>query len=123
MKFRLTSEHTYPWPISVTVPDPDKPGEVIEQKFVMTFRAMPLDEAQKLDDELAALPAREQVLRQDDVLRRVAIGWNEDVVGDDNKPIPFSTEALEQAIQLSWFRLATYRGYRDSLLAQPKAGN
>lgn len=123
MKFRLTSDHTYPWPVIVSVPDPENAGAVIEQSFVMTFRAMPLDEAHRLDEEIEALPAKEQSRRQDDVLRRVAIGWDEDVVGDDGKPIPFNQVALDQAIQLSWFRIGCYRAYRESLMGQAKAGN
>lgn len=124
MKFRLTSDHTYPWPVTLNIPDPEKAGEVIEQRFTATFRAMPLDEAKRLDEEISALPAEQQTARQDDVLRRVIIGWDQEVVGEDDKPIPFSAAALEQAIQLSWFRIGCYRAYRQSLQGQAaKAGN
>lgn len=115
MKFILTKEHVYPWPVTINPPDPDNPGAVLEQKFNMTFRAMPRDEAKALDDEISALPADKQLDRSDDVLRRVCVGWDDQVVGDDGKPIAFSAELLEQALQFSWNRIGLYQAYRQSL--------
>lgn len=115
MKFVLTREHVYPWPITVALPNPDKPGEIVEQKFTMTFRAMPLDEAEKLDAEISALPADQQAARQYDMMRKVAQGWDDQVVDDAGKPVPFSSDAFELAMVHSWFRLAVLSGYRQSL--------
>jgi hypothetical protein len=116
MKFVLTREHLYPWPVTVSIPDPDKAGGVIEQQFTMTFRALPLDEGKRLDAEIAALPADQQANRQDDLLLAVARGWDDQVVGEDGKtPVPFSREALLQAMQHSWFRIGVYGAYRRSL--------
>lgn len=115
MKFVLTREHVYTWPITVSIPDPDKPGEIVEQKFNMTFRALPIDEAEKLDAEIQALPVEQQAARQHDHLRRLAQGWDDQVVGDDGKPVPFSTEALELAMVHSWFRIGVMSAYRQSL--------
>jgi hypothetical protein len=124
MKFRLTTEHVYPWPVVCEVPDPDDAGNIVEQKFTVTFRAMPKSEGEALEEEIAALPPKQQSARQDDVLRRVVIGWNGDVIGDDKKAIPFSAEALEQAMQFSWFRIGCYRAYRQSLQGEAaKKGN
>lgn len=117
MKFRLTPEHIYPWPVTVIIPDQDHPGEVIEQVFTMTFRALPLAEAEAMDKEVAALSAPEQAKHQDDLLRNVAKGWD-DVVDDDGKPIPFTPANLELAMQQSWFRIGCYRAYRQSLQGQ-----
>lgn len=124
MKFRLTAEHVYDWPVTVSIPDPDKPGEVIEQGFKMRFRAMPRDEAEALDAEIASLPPREAMKREDDVLRRVCLGWDDAVIDDAGKAVPFSSEALEQAMRFSWFRIGCYRAYRQSLQGEAaKRGN
>lgn len=115
MKFVLTREHLYPWPVTVSVPNPDRPGEVIEQSFVMTFRALPLDESKVIDAEIAALAPAQQAERSDDLLRSVARGWDDQVIDDEGKPIPFSPGALELAMQHSWFRIGVYSAYRRSL--------
>lgn len=115
MKFVLTREHIYPWPVTINPPDPENAGQVLEQKFNMTFRALPRDEAKRLDAEIEALPAKEQAARQDDLLRKVCIGWDDDVVGDDKKPIPFSAAILEEVLIHSWNRIGLYRAYRESL--------
>lgn len=121
MKFVLTKEHVYPWPVTVNPPDPERPGELLEQKFVMTFRAMPRDEADAFDAQIDALPDAEKLKHQDDLLRSVAKGWDENVVGEDKKPIPFSPEMLEQAMLHSWFKIGCYRAYRESLRGQAAA--
>ena len=116
MKFKLTREHIYPWPVKVNVPDPDKAGAIIEQTFNMTFRALPLDEAQALDAEIAELPEAERNARQHDMLRRVCVGWDDQVIGDDNKPAAFSAELLDQMLMLhSWYRIGLYKAYQESL--------
>lgn len=121
MRFILTDEHLYPWPVTIEVPDPDRPGEILEQKFTARFRAMPVDEAQALDDEIEALPPKDRARRQDDLLRRVLIGWGEDVVDDGGRQVPFTPEALERAIRHSWFRIGVYRAYRQSLQGRAAA--
>ncbi|HEV7345781.1 MAG TPA: hypothetical protein VGN60_09155 [Devosia sp.] len=115
MKFVLTREHHYPWPVTVTLPDPAQPGNVIEQKFNMTFRALPLDEAEALDAEIAALPTEQAAARQHDLLLKVAQGWDDQVVDDEGKAVPFSGETLQLAMQHSWFRIGVYSAYRRSL--------
>lgn len=121
MKFVLTREHLYPWPVVISVPDPENAGAVIEQKFTMVFRAMPLDESQKLDEEIAALPPEQQATRQDDLLRAVARDWDDQVVREDGTPVPFSIEALTLAMQHSWFRIGVYQAYRESLRGRAAA--
>lgn len=115
MKFRLTKTYIYDWPVKLSVPDPDQPGKFVEQEFVGRFAAMPRDEAMALDAEIAALLPLEQTSRQDDVLRRVLVGWPSGVEDETGKPVPFTPEALEEAIQFSWFRAGVYRAYAESL--------
>lgn len=117
MQFVLTKEHVYSWPVTINPPDPQYPGQVLEQKFNMSFRYMPLDQAEALDAEIEALPPKQQAVRQHDLLRRVCIGWDNNVVDDAKppQPIPFSAEMLEAAITLSWWRVGVYTAYRQSI--------
>ena len=123
MKFRLTNEYRYPWPVTIRVPDPDRAGEILEQEFTATFLAMPLDEAEALDEEIDEAPARDQVRRRNDVLRRVLVGWD-GIEDDDGAAVPFSDDALNAAIQHSWFRIGVYQAYFRSLQGEaPRLGN
>ena len=114
MKFKLIKAHTYPWPVTVLIPSTDKPGDVVEQEFVATFAAIPKSELEALDAEIAALPFEQQQARKDDHLKRVLVGWDEGVVDDDDKPVPFSPRALQQACEFPWFGVGCYRAYFES---------
>ena len=116
-KFKLTTEHLYWWPVTVFLPNPDakRAGEVISQSFKMQFLSMSLDDARAMAAEIAALPAEERDRRQHEELERVSRDWNEDVVDDDNLPIPFSLEKLRAAMQAPWFRIGLYQAYVKSL--------
>jgi hypothetical protein len=123
-KFVLTEEYRYWWPIEVKLPDPDRAGEFVTQKFKMEFLAMPSDEARALTKEIDALPAEQREEREHEHLMRVARNWNEDVVDADKKPVRFSKEALAQALRFPWFRAAVYRGYTRSLVGdEARKGN
>lgn len=118
MKFRLTKEHLYSWPVVINPPDPDRPGHVLEQQFNMTFRAQPRDEGRAMAAEIDALPEAEQSLRQDDLLRSVCRGWDNNVVDEDGQPVPFSPAALEQMLMFPFVRIGIYRAYSDSQIGQ-----
>lgn len=124
MKFVLTTEHTYFWPVTVSLPDPAKSGELIEQKFDIQFRAMPRDESDAFDAELAALPPEAARQRKHDLLKEIVLGWGDGVVDKKGHQVPFSAEALHQAMQMSWFLVAVYRAYAQSLSGdQARLGN
>lgn len=113
MKFTLTSNHRYWWPVKVAIPHPDKDkaGEQIEMEFRMQFETLPRDEADRIAELMKGDPSQ---VHAD--LKRVACDWDENVVDDGGKPVPFSVEALDQALQISWFRLALYRAWGASLV-------
>ncbi len=116
MQFVLTREHRYWWPVTVTFPhdDPAKAGEIVQQTFKMQFVAMPQDEAAALADEIAALPPSERAKREHDHIIAVSCNWT-DIVDADKSPVPFSEEALREALQSSFFRIAIYRAVAESL--------
>ena len=118
MKFVLTAEHTYWTPVKVRIPNPDpkRAGQFIEQSFKVKFRAVPLDEARALAEEIAAIEdVGEAVLRQNDLLKTAVIGWDESIVGDDENPIPFDAAALEQVLSNVWALRGMWEAWRSSV--------
>lgn len=123
MKFRITSEHLYWWPVTVRMPSETEPGTMDEFGFKGQFRTLSPDDTRAL---------RAFVLDQADLgndgteaesVRRVLVGWDADVA-DEKGFVPFSAEALERAITNPWFRKGVLLAYRESLQGGgPAAGN
>lgn len=120
MKFRLTNKHLYWWPVTVSVPHPDKDkaGEMLEMKFRVQFAALPREEANAIAERIRSLPVEEAEQEQFAELKRVVKDWDEDVIDDDDAPIPFSADAFNQLLEISWYRLAIYRAFAESMIAQ-----
>lgn len=120
MKFVLTKKHLYWWPVTVAVPHPDqaRAGEMLEMTFRMQFEALPRDEAKAIYEQAKSLPAGEAEAQSHADLMRVVQGWDDDVIDDDGRPIPFSPEALQQLLQISWYRLAVYRAWAASQVGE-----
>lgn len=119
MKFVLSSEHVYWWPVKVKLPDPDpnRAGKIIEQEFRMQFVAIPTDEARALAEEIAALPPEEREEREYDLMLRAARGWS-DVYDQDGEEPPFSPDLLKSVLQQQFYRVAILRAYADSLTGE-----
>ena len=113
MKFILTSEHRYWWPVKVAIPDPDptKAGDYLEMEFKMQFDSLPRDEADKISTLM-----RSDASHAYADLKRVARDWDDNVVDDKGKTIPFSPEAFDELLNISWYRLAVYRAWGASLV-------
>tara|TARA_R100001129_G_scaffold173048_1_gene144170 strand:+ start:2995 stop:3360 length:366 start_codon:yes stop_codon:yes gene_type:complete len=113
MKFTLTRAHLYWWPVKVAIPHPDKDkaGEQLEMTFKMQFEALPREDAERIAEDMKRDP--ETAANAD--IRRVARDWDE-VVDAEGKAIPFSTEALDELMQISWYRMAVYRAWGASLI-------
>lgn len=119
MKFVLAETPRYWWPVIVRVPDEKTPGQVSEQRFTMLFE--PRDQEAALDEltEIAEIDDLADRLRAERaMLCRVCKGWDNDVVGDDGSPVPFTPENLDLAMQRQWFRLAVNAAYVESLSGQ-----
>lgn len=124
MKFKLSDEHLYWWPVEVKKPDPDKAGKLKVEKLEMLFAAVPEDEAKKQQEEFAKLNTDvEREAHQRKILKLVCRDWR-DVVGDDDEAIPFSQSVFDQFMQLPWHRTALYRAYGQSLTGdEARLGN
>lgn len=125
MKFTITTEHTYWWPVKVWMPDAENPGQFSAFEFKGRFRALGRTEGKKLLANLSAAD-NEGTLDGAEVatIRKVLTGWDEDVIGDDKVPVPFGPAALDEALELPWFRRGVLVAYRASLQdGGPAAGN
>lgn len=119
MKFVLAKTPRYWWPVTVRIPDPDQPGQLMQQQFKMLFvpkdQEAALDEARMID---AIENLADRVRAERAMLCQVCAGWDEDVVGDDGKPVPFTAENLDLAMRQPWFRSAVNAAYIESLSGQ-----
>jgi hypothetical protein len=130
MTFKLSSELTFPWPVKVIEPDPDKAGEKIERVFTAIFVMLDPDEAKASDEtrsnilrqvkpdlkakELRAI--QEQLELHDRVaLRRVLKGWKDDIQDEDGKPLPFNDATFSNVYRFPHIRAALLRAYREAI--------
>lgn len=116
MKFKMTAEHLYWWPVEVQQPstDPKKAGQLETMAMNILFAAIDRDEAKAADEEIAKLPVAERAAREFEHLEKAIRGWDE-VEDEDGHPVPFSLETFRQAMQRTWFRIAVYKAYAASL--------
>ncbi len=115
-KFRLVTEHLYWWPVEIKMPSATRSGAWDTHSFEAQFAAVPASEARKIAGEIAALAsAEERAEREHAVLIGAVRDWR-NVVDDDDQPVPFSEDALRQAMELGWFRNGLYRAYFRSLV-------
>lgn len=114
MKFKLAKSYRYWWPVTVQMPDPASPGSFLTQELRVEFEPLPQDEAIAIDEAGAALRSMREINDHGvQYMRRVVRGWD-GVEDEDGKPVPFSVELLEQALQHAWFRSALHRALRES---------
>ncbi|QDG74455.1 hypothetical protein [Labrenzia sp. PHM005] len=106
MNFQICDPYSFWWPVTVHLPDPDKPGELSQQdfegKFLMTSH-----------EQLAELEAQ----GQEQLISSILTDWRnvEDAGGN---PVLFSEEALGQCLPYQHFRIAVYRAYLSALTGQ-----
>ena len=114
MNFKLTTAQKYWWPVTVRLPDPDRPGKIIKQRFKMQFEAQPRDQVIADQERLNALTGLSEIAEHEyDMLRRACTDWK-DVDGEDGKPAPFTREAFDAQLQRTQFRVAVYEAYNES---------
>ncbi|KMO39611.1 hypothetical protein [Methylobacterium aquaticum] len=121
--FVVASQRLFWWPVTVSIPHPTEAGRQEKHTFDMQFRALPQDEARRIDEERNALPEDEQAARMFDFIHQVAVGWR-DVVAEDKTDVPFSRELLEQQLQFPWFRDGILRAYEEAVTGgEARLGN
>jgi len=97
--FKLTKTRCVLWPVSVNVPLDG--GAVEKHEIKVSFELLPTSESDALLQGADTNKA---------LLRRVIIGW-EGIADEDGAEIVFSAEALEQAIDVAYVRVALLNAY------------
>lgn len=106
--FKITTNPTFTHSVHVMVP---VDGGHKEQTFKATFAVMDVEELERVQDEEG----------QRGVLRKVIKGFDE-LIGDDDKPVPFSDDLREQLIGVPFVRIALFQTYLKAI-SKAKAGN
>lgn len=114
MQFKLTTTYRYWWPVTVQMPDPERHGQILEQRLKVLFEPLPQADVIAAQEESASLKSLRDIT--DHGMRhmvRVVKGWD-GVVDDDGSEVAFSTSALATALQHAWFRSAINRALTES---------
>ena len=116
--FVLARSCRFPVEATVIQPSATVAGTYEHHTFGVTLELVPEEEVEVLTTitaedfaEGAALAPRHADKR---FLRRMVQGWS-DVTTPDGTPVPFTPEALEQAINNQLFRLAVFAAYRKAV--------
>ncbi len=120
--FRLAPVATMRRTVTIRVPDPDVADKLVEQTLTVLFRIMSPNEVSQFDERVRALPMEERARNPHGFLKQIVIGW-EDVADAGGKPVPFTPEALEAALQLPWFPAPVAEEYWRAMAGQPRLGN
>ena len=102
MAFRVSKTRTFTAPVHVG-----------DESFTARFHSLSDEELQPFDGPGAD--------KQKEFLRR-SVATLDGLLGDDDKPLPYSTEVLEQMIAYPDLRVAMLLAYNDGLY-RAKAGN
>lgn len=118
MQFKLSKSHRYWWPVTVSIPDPESPGQFIKQELKIQFEPLGRDDQLAAQDTAAALTSlRELADHETEQARRIVKNWD-GVIGEDGGPVSFSPELLDQALQQPWFRKAVQEALHHSMTGE-----
>ena len=117
MKFIPTAEYTYWWPITVKRPHESRSGQWVTETFEMLFVAVDQDEADRIAQEIRALPTdAERAAREHDQIVNASRDWRNVTDGAGNE-VEFSLDMLVTMLKAApWYRTGIYRSYFRSLI-------
>lgn len=117
MKFVVTSNRRYWWPIKVRLPNANaaRAGQFEEFQFKAQFEAISTEEADTIIADVNALPAEDRKGRQNDLLLRVVVGWDDQIIDEDKEPVPFDTGTLISLLTDPWVLVAFWRAWTESM--------
>lgn len=114
MKFTLAATTRYWWPVTALVPDDNNPGKFVEQTLKMMFEPKSQDELLEEQRRISAIKdIAKQAIAERKSLAELCKGWD-DVLDSMGKPMPFTPEDLDAALQIAWFRAGVWRAYHES---------
>lgn len=111
MPFALVETLRVHWPVTVTRPSETSPGEVVKETFTGLFEVLGAEDARAHDERYLALPIDQRRDHENDLLKRVLVGWDGVVAG--GSPVPFTPDNLALALRFPWFPAGVYAAYRE----------
>jgi hypothetical protein len=115
MKFTLSKSHLYWWPVTVRLPDPENPGQIVEQVLRVQFEPRSRDQQLEAQEAAAKLTNLRDIIAHDIAEARAVVRNWDDVIGEDGQLVPFTPENLELALQQPWFRKAVQVALAESM--------
>lgn len=130
--FKLSDSLTFPWPVKVIEPHPTDAGRQVENVFTVVFRMPPPEEAEQsvkarraiveqlkvegLSDEAVAAIGDELVAHDEAQLCNLVAGWRDDLIGDDDAPLPFTLDNLTRVLRYPRVQRALIRAYNEAII-------
>lgn len=110
MAFVRKKVKTFKWPVEVTEPSEDRPGEFDKCEFTAVFKRVKMSEISKLSED-----------EGNSLLKKVLVGW-EGIQDESGKEVPFSTKELEEFCEdVDWLK-AVLNSYTRTY-GEAQAGN
>ena len=101
MPFVRKKVESFPWPIEISKPSEEKPGEFETSSFTIIFKRLAKSKLEKFG-EMNEVKALEQVVT----------GWS-DITDESGEQIPFSTKTLKEFGDDIDFITAVMKAYQD----------
>lgn len=117
MMFRLVKEAQSPWPVHIRMVDPA--GAVVEQTLTLRLVRVGVAEFETLFGAQPAGTAAEVKAQNRAIFDRVVRGWD-DLVDANDRPIPFTPEAIEELLDYPGFGSAFGKAYVGFWAAIPE---
>lgn len=128
--FKVSSTLTFPWPVKVIEPDTDNAGVLVEHTFTASFKILSPERIKASNDRRLAILEKtkaetslkklKQIQAELDAHDRRAVfevlaGWEEDLIDENDKPIPFSEANFNAIYAHARIRSAFGRAYQEAI--------
>ena len=102
MALKVQAPKEIKWPVTVNIPRDG--GNTTKAICNVRYKILP-------NAEFQAIYKNEGT--DEDLLRNVVVGWEDDVVDESGTPIEFSAEALDKLIEIPYRRNGLVAGYME----------
>lgn len=100
MAFKIVQSATYKWPVKITLALDN--GKRCTDTFTAEFKRLPQDRINEIVKEVRRSEYDrdlDETINDQDACREIMVGWS-DVVDDDGEAVPFSTDALNELLNI-----------------------
>ena len=120
MKFVLGKSEAVWWPVTVSMPSPDAPGEVVTSTLKALIVPQDQEEFFGAQEEIGkAKGARAQAAAERAYLATRLKDWDwPDATDADQRPVKCAPDTLEVALRQGWFRTALWVAINEVSLGQ-----